>query len=77
MNSKTTIVGFDLSENTVKLRFPRENSIIGMTTGQVIDVVYENCTESEPRSFLNCYCGTPIGAGYKFCSECGRAIWRS
>ena len=36
---ETVIVGFDITENTIKLRLPAGKSIRGLTTGQVIELV--------------------------------------
>lgn len=38
----TVLVGFDCAENTISLRFPSSKSILGLTTGQVIEVLLPN-----------------------------------
>lgn len=39
---ETVLVGFDCSENTIKLRLPEGKSIKGLTTGQTIELVLPN-----------------------------------
>ena len=38
----TVLVGFDASNNTITLQLPKGKSIVGLTTGQTVDVLLSN-----------------------------------
>ena len=38
----TVLVGFDASNNTITLQLPKGKSIVGLTTGQTVDVLLPN-----------------------------------